>query len=122
MPVVSDSGPILSFARASRLDFLQQICPKIISPDAVYEDIVKRGVRKRGAEEVKTASWIERRAVTHRRLMEALPRRLHLGEREAIALARELHAVLLIDEHMARKEAILQVVRAAVLSGLRNII
>lgn len=106
MLVVSDSGPILSFARAGRLDLIRQVFPKIIIPHAVYEDIVLRGKGKPGADEVKQASWIERRAVIDHSFVEALPQKLHLGEREAIALAKELNAVLLIDEHVARKEAV----------------
>ena len=38
-------------------------------------------------------------------LVDQLPPKLHQGECEAIALAKELNAVLLVDEHEARREA-----------------
>jgi hypothetical protein len=43
MSMVADSGPILSFARADRLELLHQIAGEMMIPDAVYEDIVVRG-------------------------------------------------------------------------------
>lgn len=106
MPIVSNSGPLLSFARAKGLDLVRDVFHKVIIPDAVYEDIVLRGAGKPGADEVQGASWIEKHRVTDQDLVESLPRKLHLGEREAIALAKQLNTVLLIDEHEARKEAL----------------
>jgi predicted nucleic acid-binding protein len=46
-----------------------------------------------------------------------LPQKLHPGEREAIALAKEQHTVLLVDEREARREAIRQCI--AVIGSLR---
>lgn len=42
MRMVADSGPILAFARASRLELLRQVVGDLRIPDAVYEDIVVR--------------------------------------------------------------------------------
>lgn len=106
MPIVSDSGPILSFARAHRLDLLHQVVGELIIPEAVYEDIVVHGAGKPGAEEVQYASWIACEQVRDRSLVDQLPQKLGLGEREAIVLAKELDAALLADEHEARKEAL----------------
>ena len=105
MDIVSDAGPILSFARAHRLDLLRQVVGVLIIPHAVYEDIVVLGAGKPGSNEVQTASWIIHGAVHDRVFVEQLPARLHLGEREAIALAKERGAVLLVDEREARREA-----------------
>lgn len=38
MIVVSNSGPIISFARASSLDILRQVLKEIIIPSAVYKE------------------------------------------------------------------------------------
>jgi predicted nucleic acid-binding protein len=105
MPLVSNSGPILSFARADMLDLLYRVVGELVIPDAVYDDIVVQGAGKPGAYEVAGAFWIKRQAVQNRRFLKRLPSRLHLGEQEAIALALELRATLLIDESEARKEA-----------------
>jgi predicted nucleic acid-binding protein len=105
MSIVSDAGPILSFARAHRLDLLHQVVGKLIIPDAVYEDIVMHGAGRPGASEVEVASWIVRESLKNRALVDQLPTRLHLGEREAIALAKERGDALLVDEREARREA-----------------
>jgi len=77
----------------------------MVVPEAVYEDIVVRGAGKPGAQAVREASWIVRQRVRSRTLVDQLPAKLHLGEREAIALAQELGAALLVDEREARKVA-----------------
>jgi uncharacterized protein len=108
MTIVADAGPILSFARANQLELFQQVMSDLTIPDAVYEDIVVRGAGKPGATEVQGASWIQRLAVRDRVFVDQLPPKLHLGEREAIALAKEQGAALLVDEREARREAIRQ--------------
>jgi predicted nucleic acid-binding protein len=66
---------------------------------------VVRGAGKLGAEDVQHTAWIRRTPVRDRTFVDQLPQRLHLGECEALALARELDAVLLIDEREARRAA-----------------
>ena len=105
MTMVADSGPILSFARANQLELLRQIVGDLAIPDAVYEDIVVRGAGKPGSHEVQQSSWIRRLSVRDRTLVDRLPQKLHLGEREAIALAKERGEPLLVDEREARREA-----------------
>ena len=58
MAIVSNSGPILSFARAHHFDLLREVVGALTIPEAVYTDIVVRGVGKLGAEDVQHASWI----------------------------------------------------------------
>lgn len=105
MIIVSNSGPIISFARAGHLELLKQLFQKIRIPEAVYEDIVVRGADKPGAIEVKSGGWIKKEEVKNRIEVDQLPTGLGLGEREAIILAQELKAALLIDDRKARKAA-----------------
>src|SRR5688500_7055572 len=105
MSIVSDAGPILSFARANRLDLLHQVVGALVIPDAVYADIVVQGASRPGSSELQAASWITRESVQDRSLVDQLPARLHLGEREAIALAKERGSALLVDERDARRAA-----------------
>jgi uncharacterized protein len=58
-----------------------------------------------GGPEVAQASWIRKASVTNPSTIDALPSVLHEGEREAIALAKEQGAQLLIDEIRARRVA-----------------
>ncbi len=105
MIIVSNSGPIISFARAGHLELLKLLFQQIRIPEAVYEDIVVRGAGKPGSVEVKGAGWIKKEEVRNRTEVEHLPTGLGLGEREAIILAQELKAALLIDDRQARKTA-----------------
>ena len=108
MSIIVDSGPILSFARANRLELLHQVIGDLTIPDAIYEEIVIRGAGKPGSTEVQGASWIRHLPVRDRAFVDQLPPKLHLGEREAIALAKEQGAALLVDEREARREALHQ--------------
>src|SRR5262249_30644054 len=105
MVIISDSGPILSFTRAHYFDLLREVVGTLTIPEAVYDDIVMRGAGKPGAGEVEHAAWIIRAPVSNRVFVDQLPQKLHLGEREALALAKELGGTLLIDEREARRTA-----------------
>ena len=73
MSIVADSGPILSFARANRLELLHQVITDLTIPDAVYEEIVIRGAGKPGSIEVQGASWIRHLPVRDRAFVDQLP-------------------------------------------------
>ncbi len=105
MQVVADAGPLLSFARAERLDLLRSVTGSVIIPTAVYEEIVVKGAGRRGAYEVEHADWIAHRSIGNQTSADRLPHKLHSGEREAITLAREIGGILLVDELEVRKEA-----------------
>jgi predicted nucleic acid-binding protein len=51
-----------------------------------------------GAPELAEAEWIQRATVAESSKLATLPSGLHAGEREAIGLAKERDAELLIDE------------------------
>lgn len=103
--IIANSGPIISFARADCLYLLKETVKELIIPNAVFEDIVVKGRGKPGAEEVKEADWIKRKEAKDKNRVEKLAERLGEGESEAIVLAQELDAILLIDDSKARKEA-----------------
>lgn len=87
------------------LDILRQLFGEIIIPEAVFEEITVRGKGKPGAAEIGSATWIQRRALKKRALLGRLSKRLNRGEMEALALAQEENATLLVDESEARREA-----------------
>ena len=59
-----------------------------------------------GAAEMAQARWIRRASAVNRSIIDGLPNVLHEGEREAIALAKERGAQLLVDEIRARRAAL----------------
>jgi predicted nucleic acid-binding protein len=104
--VVSNASPLINLARIGKLDLLRQLYEELSVPEAVWQEIVVKGAGQPGAEEVKTATWIKRRAVTNTQLARALQQELDTGEAEAIALALEMEAkLLLMDEHVGRETA-----------------
>ena len=105
MPIVADSGPILSFARANRLDILEKVTGGLTVPQAVWDEIVVKGAGRPASRIVAEQGWIRSRTLRDPSLAEQLPERLHRGEREAIVLAKELDAHLLVDDYQARREA-----------------
>lgn len=105
--IVSNSGPILSFVRANNLELLHQLVSELIIPEAVYEEIAVQGAAKPGVREIADSLWIKHRPLGDYSLVKGLPHKLGIGEREAIALAKELNARLLIDDREARKQAAL---------------
>jgi predicted nucleic acid-binding protein len=103
--IVADSGPIIVFARIGRLNLLQQVLEELIIPEGVYKEVVERGAGRAGAAEVERGDWIHRREVSRRASLSLLPSHLQAGQQEAIVLAQELGAQLLIDESEGRKIA-----------------
>lgn len=106
MTIVSNASPLVSLARIDKLDLLQQLYEEVTIPDAVRHEVVVEGAGQPGSGEVEAAPWINRRSVANRPLVRALQQHLDPGEAEAIALALELGAeLLLMDEHLGRETA-----------------
>jgi len=72
-------------------------------PPAVWREVVEQGAGRAGAIEIRQAEWIEVTSPTDDALVHLLKRELDDGEAEAIALAIERRAdLLIIDEAHAR--------------------
>jgi predicted nucleic acid-binding protein len=102
--MVADAGPLIAFARIGRLALCHQVVGEFVVPDAVYEDLVQGGDRS-GAEEVQRGAGIQRYTLRNRQALTHLPHGLAQGECEALLLAEEEGATLLIDERKAREAA-----------------
>jgi len=107
LKVVADSSPIISCARAGKLHLIKDVYSKIIIPPAVYREIVIDGLGKPGDNELKDSIsiWVEVKEPSCKDIIAILNHDLGEGESEAIALANELDAYLLIDEIKAMNEA-----------------
>jgi uncharacterized protein len=104
MIVVSDTSPILSLALIGRLDLLRDLYGSIVIPEGVRSEIVSTD--QSGAREVAQADWISIRPIEHDVVLKLLLREVDQGEAQAIRLAVQLKAdVLLIDERKARSLA-----------------
>ena len=105
MKVVCDASALIALSRIDALNLLEQQVPQLIIPDAVYEELT-RGKRKSGAKQIIQAKWIQRNAVKDRTSIKQMDQRLHAGESEVIALAKEIGAdFVILDDAYARKVA-----------------
>jgi predicted nucleic acid-binding protein len=116
MTIVSNSSPLILYAKIGRLELLHELFSEILIPPAVHEEIVIRGRGRAGASDVATAQWITPSALPDRALAQLPVRGLGQGEAEVIALAitSGRSRVLLDDRdgHRLARERGLRVVRS----------
>lgn len=108
MTVISDTSAITNLAAIHNLQLLLQLYSQVMIPEAVYRELADIDPPVPGTLEVQRASWLEVREIVNREVVERLQDevRLDSGESEAIALALELNAdLLLIDERRGRAKA-----------------
>jgi predicted nucleic acid-binding protein len=103
--VVSDSSPLIALAAIDSLDLLRALYGSINIPDEVFNEVVVRG--RYPATAIANTPWIIRRTVKDvQQVAQFRDAGLDHGESEAITLALELPAsLLLVDELAARKIA-----------------
>ncbi|MFV1967498.1 MAG: DUF3368 domain-containing protein [Pirellulaceae bacterium] len=106
MSVVSNASPLINLARVGQFELIREVYAEISIPEAVLQEVVEEGAGQPGADEVKRAGWIKTQAVRNGLLVQALRQDLDAGEAEAIVLAIELDAdLLLMDERRGREVA-----------------
>jgi len=102
--VVSDTTPLISLLKISQLDLLQRLYGEILIPKAVFKE-VEAGKGKHFYTDFLKLPWIKVVGIANE---EALNQFFDLdaGEAEAIVLATELHAdLILVDEKLGRWHA-----------------
>jgi predicted nucleic acid-binding protein len=108
MPVVvSDTSPLIYLTRLAHFQWLRQLYGEVLIPPAVWREIVDVGAGLPEADETRTAiaqGWVRVQAPAS---VTAVSRRegLDPGEREALSLAHEPGALLIIDEQVGRRIA-----------------
>lgn len=106
LKIVSNSTPLIALARIKRFQFLRELFSEINIPFAVYEEVVSSGRGRAGVSEVENAQWIIHHQVKNSDLVAFLRISLDAGEAEAIALAKEINAdLLLLDDYDGRNIA-----------------
>jgi predicted nucleic acid-binding protein len=105
--VVSNSSPLIALSIVNSLNLLHALYRTIYIPEAVFLEVVSRGAGRPGAAAVANTPWIVQQAPPDQQTVaQLLSAGLDKGESEAIVLASELSAGLLIlDESHARTVA-----------------
>jgi len=114
--IVSNSTPLLAFARIDALELLAQIVRHILIPETVWHEVTRDPWRP-GAETIRHASWLEVRPVTT--IPPELLPLLGRGEAEVIALAEAIVATeVVLDERAARAVALARGLKIIGTAGL----
>lgn len=105
MIVVANAGPLIALSKIGQLTLLPRLFGSVFLPLAVYEELVRRGKGRPGCE-IADADWVQRREVEDETAIRLLKAQLDAGESEAIILAVQLGAdLLLMDEGRGRRQA-----------------
>jgi len=107
MKVVSNASVLIGMSSIEKLSVVRERFPQgILIPEAVRREVVDEGEGRPGAREIYESDWIRVEKVADERIVDLLLTELDNGEAEAIALAREVSAsIILLDERDARRAA-----------------
>ena len=107
MKAVSNSSVLIALSGIGQLSLLERrFVEGVLIPDAVWHEVVEVGGDRPGAVEVQATTWIRRRSVEDQDYVRLLCAELDTGEAEAIVLARQEQAdIVLLDEKEARRVA-----------------
>jgi predicted nucleic acid-binding protein len=101
--IVSNSTPLINFAAIDRLDILEALFTEVAIPPAVEYEVLEGGHRYPSMTAIRQASFITKYRILNEMLRNALTMDLDPGEAEAITLALEKKAdLLLLDEIAGR--------------------
>ena len=104
MIIISDTSPINYLVLIEKIELLPKLFGKVIIPQAVLDELQQTGTPEAVKDWIKSRpNWLE---VQSANIIDQTIT-LGAGEREAISLAKELNAnLVLIDDRKARKMAI----------------
>ena len=120
MIVVSDTSPVLNLARIGRLELLHSLYHEVLIPSAVYRELTDPNSNLPPAVHLASTPWLIVAAAADQGRVRELREHLDPGESEAIVLAIERRAdLLLIDERRGRQTATAQ---GLIVTGLLGVV
>ena len=112
MPIVSNTSPLIWLARIGKITLLKNLFGEVIIPEEVYREAVERGLQEGFSDALAIKECIEQGWIKVSKLDERETKycqkmtehafEIHLGEAQAIILARKKDAILLMDESSGR--------------------
>lgn len=119
MIVVSDTSPILNLARVGRLELLYALYNRVLIPPAVYKELTAAKLDESLLTDLTSTPWLVVDTPKDQDRVKTLRADLDPGEAEAIVLAVERQAdLLLVDERRGRKIAGMMGLRITGLLGV----
>lgn len=106
MIAIADSSPLILLARIEQLWLLRALFSRVVVPAAVHHETVGQGHFRPGAAQIAGGDWISVEEVVDILAVRMLRQQVGPGESEAIVLALQLNAdLLLIDDAKGRRIA-----------------
>lgn len=106
MQVVANASPVMNLATIGQLDLLNRVFGRVMIPKAVWREVVVDGIGQPGVSAIESAEWLQVVPVENDSFVRVLRQELDAGEAEAIALAVQCKAdLLLMDEKIGRETA-----------------
>ena len=106
MVVVSSSSPIIHLAKIGQLELLKKLYSRILVPEKVYMECTDTMHYREEVELISQAAWINKYSIKDDNLFRLLCTETDAGEAEAIVLALEKKAdLILLDDQEARVKA-----------------
>lgn len=117
MIVVSDTSALTNLAAVGQLALLQRLYDRVLIPEAVRAEWAADPEFGTGA--VVSRGWLEVVPISNQALLASLRKELDVGEAEAVVLALEVKAdLLLMDERRGRRAANTHGIRVVGLLGV----
>ena len=118
MIVVSDASPLTNLAAIRRMSLLREVYGRVLIPVGVAAELLEGERRGDHPPMLQATEWLEVCEVVDKTAVEQLLLEVDRGEAEAIVLAMEKHAdLLLMDERIGRSVAARRGVRTVGLLG-----
>ena len=106
MNVVSDTGPLIALAKVEHLDLLRHLFAQVQIPPAVQAELLAKTGPEGARLEEALVRFVKVKAVHDPPPgVRAAVARLGRGEQQAVVLAHELEATLLMDDRLGRAAA-----------------
>lgn len=103
MIVVSDTSPVRGLIAIGKSDLLKHLFQTVVIPKAVEEELLRISALQSSVQIFLQQPWVEIKQISISKEYETLRKYLDKGESEAIILAKELQAdLLLMDESKGR--------------------
>jgi predicted nucleic acid-binding protein len=112
LPIVSNTSPLIWLSKVGRIALLKKLFGEVIIPEEVYKETVERGLQEGFSDalaikECIDKGWMKISKLNEReiKLCEKMVEHafeIHLGEAQAIIVARETGTLLLMDESSGR--------------------
>ncbi len=106
MVVISNSSPVIHLAKINKLNLLEKLYTRVIVPEKVYLECTETTQYHQEIQLISNSTWMTTLHIKDIRLFNLLYTEIDAGEAEALVLALEIDAdLVLLDDMEARIKA-----------------